>query len=153
MTQQSASPKSILIVEDSEDDYEAIIRAFEKAELTAPVLWCRTGDEAVSFLKNFSKQGAKHSEMPYFVLLDLNMPGMDGREILEFIKEDSSLKPMPVIIFTTSSNERDINRCYQSGANAYMPKPPSFSAMVDVVRSLKNYWLDTALLPTDDVRL
>jgi two-component system response regulator len=140
----------VLITEDSADDYEAILRAFEEAGLRLPTLWCRTGDEAIGFLKHLKKNGMKREEQPCFILLDLNLPGMDGREVLEYIKGDEKLKVIPVIIFTTSSNDRDIERCYAGGANAYMQKPIDFRALVKVVRSLKEYWVDTALLPTSE---
>ncbi len=139
---------SILLVEDSEDDYEATTRAFKKANLHHPVAWCQSGQEALDFLRqegDYKKEvKAQH---PDLVLLDLNMPGMDGRKTLQLIKEDNNLKKIPVIILTTSGDERDIETCYRMGANTYVQKPVNFDGLIEAIRGLKEYWFDTALLP------
>ena len=138
----------ILLVDDSEEDYEAITRALKKVGLNNPVFWCRSGDEALDFLKRRSVINGDHkTESPGLILLDLNMPGLDGHHTLQIIKEDATLKRIPVAIFTTSSNERDVHICYQMGANAYIQKPSSFKDMIIVAESIKNYWFKTALLP------
>jgi CheY-like chemotaxis protein len=135
----SGTPRSVLVVEDSADDYEVIVRAFEKAGMDAPLMWCRTGAEALDFLKN----GA----LPYFMLLDLNMPGMDGCDVLYAVKEDPRLKRLPVIVLTTSSSESDVDRCYAAGANAYVQKPPGYAALTELMSAIKRHWMDTVLLP------
>src|SRR5689334_4211565 len=99
----SPQTQSILLVEDSADDYEATIRAFKKANLHNPVTWCQSGQEAVDFLRG---KDAAHAERPGLIMLDLNMPGLDGRKTLQLIKGDNSLKRIPVIILTTSGEER-----------------------------------------------
>lgn len=140
--------QTILIVEDNEDDYEATMRAFKKANLYNPVKWCKSGQDALDLLKHdgvFKNQ--PQTDLPGLVLLDLNMPGLDGRATLKMIKSDSSLKRIPVIILTTSSDERDVGDCYQMGANTYVQKPVSFDGLIDAIKRLKEYWFEIALLP------
>src|ERR1700744_3763739 len=131
MTDALIQSQSILLVEDNQDDYEATSRAFKKANLRNPIVWCKSGQDALTFLK---QEGArKHADndlRPGLILLDLNMPGMDGRKTLGVIKQDESLKQIPVIILTTSADERDIQSCYQTGANTYVQKPVSFEALI-----------------------
>ena len=141
-------PETILLVEDSEDDYEATIRAFKKADIHNPVAWCRSGKEALDFLhQEGAYQKDRKEQHPDLVLLDLNMPGIDGRKTLQLIKEDNDLKKIPVVILTTSGDERDIQACYQMGANSYVQKPVNFDGLIEAVKRIKGYWFDTALLP------
>src|SRR4051812_5400039 len=100
----------LLLIEDSADDYEATTRAFKKANLLNPLLWCKSGEEALALLRSAQTR-------PGLILLDLNMPGLDGRKTLALIKEDAVLRHIPVIILTTSSDMRDIEECYHIGAN------------------------------------
>lgn len=151
MTTAHPSPiQLILLVEDSEDDYEATIRAFKEANLHNPVFWARSGREALDFLKREgSYKTADKVQHPGLILLDLNMPGLDGRKTLQLIKSDPSLKRLPVIILTTSSDERDVEECYQMGANTYVQKPVSFEGLIEAIKRLKEYWFEIALLPKD----
>lgn len=142
--------QSILMVEDSEDDFEATMRAFKKANLHNPVTWCRSGRDAIDFLTHEGAyKDAPKSQHPGLILLDLNMPGLDGRKTLQLIKENTSLKQIPVIILTTSSDERDVEACYQMGANTYVQKPVSFDGLIEAIKRLKEYWFEIALLPKD----
>ncbi len=134
--------KSILLVEDSEDDYEAILRASQKVGLKYPIIWCRTGQQALAYLEE-GKSGA----LPVLIFLDLNMPGLDGRKILQHIKQDAGLQHIPVIILTTSASERDVKACYQAGANSYIQKPLDYEGLTQTIRCIGDYWLETALLP------
>lgn len=138
--------QTILLVEDSEDDYEATMRAFRKANLFNPVHWSMSGQDALDFLH---QPGIVKNHGPGLILLDLNMPGLDGRSTLRLIKDDKQLKHIPVIILTTSSDERDINICYQMGANTYIQKPVTFDGLIDAIKRLKEYWFEIALLPKD----
>lgn len=140
-----SAAQRILLVEDSADDYEATIRAFKKASLYNPVDWRQSGQEALNFLRS---EGHKE-EQPGLILLDLNMPGMDGRKTLRHIKEDPSLKHIPVIILTTSTDDRDVAACYQMGANTYVKKPVTFDGLIEAIRRLRQYWFETALLPKE----
>jgi len=144
------SVQPILLVEDSADDYEATLRAFKKANLHNPVVWCSSGREAIDFLKGEGAfKGNTDKEKPGLVLLDLNMPGLDGRKTLQLIKENDKLKRIPIIILTTSSDERDVEVCYQLGANTYVQKPVSFDGLIEAIKRIKEYWFEIALLPKD----
>lgn len=142
----SQSGKLILIVEDSDEDYETAIRAFRKSGMGNPVARCGDGDEALDFLHRRGRF-AEESSVPGLILLDLNLPGADGHEVLAEIKRDERLKTIPVIVLTSSADPRDIERCYAAGANSYVRKPVSFEGFLDAVRRLKEYWFEIAVLP------
>jgi CheY-like chemotaxis protein len=133
----------ILIVDDSLDDYEATKRAFGKANLVNAIRHARSGEVALAYLQS------EEAIMPGLILLDLNMPGLDGRKTLEIIKRSPSLKKIPVVILTTSDDERDIKACYELGANTYVQKPVDFDGLISAVKRLKEYWFEIALLPKD----
>lgn len=133
----------ILIVEDSEDDFEATRRAFNKANLINPITHAFSGEEALDYLRK--DDNAK----PGLILLDLNMPGIDGRKTLEIIKQNSALRKIPVVILTTSDDERDVKACYDLGANTYIQKPVDFDGLINAIRQLKEYWFEIALLPKE----
>ena len=138
----------VLIVEDSDEDYETITRAFKKSGMGNPVVRCGDGDEALDYLRRRGKfADGKDFPFPGMILLDLNLPGTDGYEVLEEIKRDQDMKKIPVIVLTSSSDQRDIDRCYASGANSYMRKPVSFEGFVEAVQRLKEYWFEIAILP------
>lgn len=144
----SQSNTLVLIVEDSDEDYETITRAFKKSGMGNPVVRCCDGDEALDYLRHRGRfADSKASPVPGMILLDLNLPGTDGYEVLEEIKRDLGLKTIPVIVLTSSSDQRDIERCYASGANSYMRKPVSFGGFVEAVQRLKEYWFEIAILP------
>ncbi len=133
----------ILLVEDNEDDYEATVRSLKKNHFLNPIHWCRSGREALEFLKTATETGA----LPDLILLDLNMPGIDGRQVLTAIKGDAALKHIPVIILTTSNDARDVDHCYNIGASTYIQKPVSFEGLTEAIRTMKDYWFGIALLP------
>jgi CheY-like chemotaxis protein len=150
MRQPLSQSQSILLVEDNRDDYEATCRAFEKANLRNPIVWCKSGRDALDFLKREgAHEDAGIGSQPGLVLLDLNMPGMSGHRTLELIKQDAALKQIPVIILTTSADERDVEACYQAGANTYVQKPVSFEGLIEAIKRLKAYWFEIALLPKE----
>lgn len=150
MSETLSKSQSILMVEDSEDDYEATIRAFKKVSLHNPIVWCRSGRDALDFLRREGlHRNTKNGSHPGLILLDLNMPGLDGRKTLRLIKGDDALKKIPVIILTTSTDERDVEDCYQMGANTYVQKPVSFEGLIEAIKRLKAYWFEIALLPKD----
>lgn len=135
--------QSILVVEDSEDDFDATRRAFGKANLRNPIVHARSGEEALAYLQSDSQI------KPGIILLDLNMPGLDGRKTLEIIKQHIALKQIPVVILTTSDDERDVQACYTLGANTYIQKPVDFDGLIAAIRQLKEYWFEIALLPKE----
>lgn len=133
----------ILIVEDSPDDFEATKRAFAKANLRNRIQRAESGEEALKYLR------VDANPKPGIILLDLNMPGMDGRKTLEIIKQSNHLKTIPVVILTTSNDERDVQACYELGANTYIQKPVDFDGLIAAIRRLKEYWFEIAVLPKD----
>jgi CheY-like chemotaxis protein len=149
MTQQKQRNLSmILLVEDNEDDYDATMRSFKKAHFDNPVHWCKTGGDALDYLKHRGKYSSEpYAAMPALILLDLNLPGIDGRKALVFLKNDSDLKHIPVVILTTSADERDIKQCYEIGASTYIQKPVDFEGLIAAVSRIKDYWFGVALLP------
>lgn len=139
---------TILLVEDNRDDYDAVMRSFRSAHLDNPVKWCRTGQESLDYLRHegfFTQQ--PHGELPALILLDLNMPGLDGRKVLTILKQDGALKKIPVVVLTTSGDNRDVTQCYELGASTYIQKPVDFDGLVGAVRRIKEYWFGVALLP------
>jgi len=137
----------ILVVEDSAEDFLALNRAFRKQALPNPVLRCADGDEALDYLRGYGKNPAWPAGLPALVLLDLNMPGTDGREVLGAVKHDPRLHKIPVVIFSTSSNSRDIEDCYRLGANSYLTKPVSYTDLEEKIRVTMKYWLEASELP------
>lgn len=148
ITPQKLLPKSqpILIVEDSPDDFEATKRAFSKANLRNQIRHCESGESALAYLR------ADENEKPGIILLDLNMPGLDGRKTLEIIKKTDVLKKIPIVILTTSNDERDVQACYALGANTYIQKPVDFDGLIAAIRRLKEYWFEIAVLPKEGER-
>jgi len=145
---QQPSLATILLVEDSIDDYDAAVRSFKMAHLDNPVHWCKSGRDALDYLKHEGTyaQGAACA-IPALILLDLNMPGIDGRKVLAMVKQDPALKKIPVVILTTSSDERDVTQCYELGASTYIQKPVDFDGLIAAVSRIKDYWFGVALLP------
>ncbi len=139
---------SILIVEDCEEDYEFTRRAFERAGLHNALAHCWDGDEALDYLFGRGEyEGAAKPPRPTVILLDLNLPGTDGREVLQEVKNNEGLKDIPVIVLTTSTDERDIESCYSTGANTYVQKPVDATAFFEAIQRLKEYWFEVAILP------
>jgi len=135
-----------LVVEDSAEDFMALGRAFRKHALQNPVLRCADGDQALEYLQGYGKHPAWPKSLPAIILLDLNMPGTDGRAVLATLKQDVHLSSIPVIIFSTSANSRDIDDCYRMGANSYLTKPIAYADLEERIRLIINYWLDASEL-------
>ena len=131
----------VLVAEDSLDDFEATQRAFRKAGLDRKIEHLKSGEEVIAYLRT------PGNSWPSLILLDLNMPGMGGRKALELIKKDDNLKDIPVVVLTTSNYDADVRMCYALGANTYVQKPVDYDALSASIRCIKEYWLDTALLP------
>jgi CheY-like chemotaxis protein len=139
----------LLVIEDSNEDFEAFQRYVRKSDLKISIHRCIDGDEALEFLLCKGRFADSGLPRPALVVLDLNLPGMDGREILGRIKQDEDLKSIPVVILTTSNNPKDIEACYQQGVNSYIIKPMDFNRLRHNIASLIDYWFDTTVLPTD----
>jgi CheY-like chemotaxis protein len=141
-----SKPVEILIVEDNKGDVGLIEEVFEEAKIRNKLHVAEDGEEAMLFLRAEGKFSG--SPRPDIILLDLNLPKKDGREVLKEIKQDSSLKNIPVVILTTSGAEKDILRAYDLHANAYITKPLDFDQFIKVVESIGNFWLEIVKLPT-----
>ncbi len=140
----------LLIVEDSPEDYEATARAFKKANLRNPLIHCECGDDALDYL--YGRGEWETPGRPCLILLDLNLPGTSGREVLAVVKADEFLKRIPVIILTTSCDEKDIEACYDLGANSYVQKPVGLTEFMESIGRLKDYWLEISVQPKMTIR-
>lgn len=140
--------RTILLVEDNPEDYEATKRALRKAGLGNPLMRCEDGDQALDYLfRRGAYSDPATAPRPAIILLDLNMPGTDGYEVLRQIKLDDDLKAIPVIVLTTSSDERDIEVCYRAGANSFVTKPVSLDGLFQSIQRLKDFWFEIAVYP------
>lgn len=137
----------MLVVEDSAEDFTALGRAFRKYALQNPVLRCEDGDQALDYLLGYGKAVGWPQALPAIVLLDLNLPGTDGRAVLEVLKNDPRLSYIPVIVFSTSTSATDIDACYRLGANSYLAKPIEYAALEEKIRVTIQYWLEASELP------
>lgn len=141
-----STQQPLLLVEDSPEDRMATLRAFKKAGLINPIFSCVNGDDALDFLY---RRGAycdpASAPRPGVILLDLNMPGTDGREVLGDIKNNEILKTIPVIVLTTSSDSRDIETCYLAGANSYVTKPVDLPGFLLAIQRLKDWWFEVVV--------
>jgi CheY-like chemotaxis protein len=146
-------PPLLLVVEDSNEDFEAFQRYVRRSPLTIPIYRCVDGDDALAFLYRIGRYADPQSApRPGLILLDLNLPGTDGREVLRKIKQDETLKLIPVVIFTTSNNPKDIEACYRWGVNSYIVKPMNFNRLKHSIQILIDYWFGTTALPTSVIR-
>jgi CheY-like chemotaxis protein len=137
----------ILIAEDDADDRFLIRTAFEEKGFNDKIEFVENGVELLAFLQNITAGAKGEQQLPGFILLDLNMPKKDGREVLKEVKQHPLYKKIPVIVFTTTRNEVEIKRCYELGANTYIVKPISFEALLKVVDDIQSYWFQTASIP------
>ena len=145
----STNSPYLLVVEDSDEDFEALNRVLNKhCDLRVPLKRCCDGDEALDLLYHKGDYAEiEISARPSLILLDLNMPGSSGREVLQQVKQDEQLKVIPVVVFTTSSNPGDIDTCYRYGANSYLIKPMNIQQLKSSVCLLLNYWFEVTRLP------
>ena len=142
-----AKPMEVLLVEDSAGDVRLTREALKDAKVHVHLQVASDGIEAMAFL---NREG-QHVDAPRpdLILLDLNLPKKDGRQVLEEIKQSPSLKSIPVVILTTSASEADILRSYMLHANCYITKPVDLNGFLDVVKSIDNFWLSVVKLPRE----
>jgi two-component system response regulator len=132
----------ILLVEDNPDDVDLTIRAFKKSNVANDVVVARDGVEALDYLFATGAHAGRNADaLPQLVLLDLKLPRMDGLQVLERIRNHAKTKLLPVVILTSSTEERDLVKGYALGANSYVKKPVDFQEFVEAVRQLGLYWL------------
>jgi two-component system, chemotaxis family, response regulator Rcp1 len=140
-------PIELLLVEDSEPDVRLTKEALNEAKVKNRLWVVEDGVEAMEFLRN----EGRHADVPRpdLILLDLNLPRKDGRQVLSEIKADELLRRIPVVILTTSKNEEDVLRAYDLHANCYITKPVDFNRFMEVVKSVEDFWLTVVRLPND----
>ncbi|MFN3580632.1 MAG: response regulator [Pseudomonas sp.] len=138
----------ILVADDDHDDCLLTREAFEDSQVAPTLDFVHDGEQLMNYLLHRPPyEDAKKYPLPGLILLDLNMPRMDGREALTEIKQHPLLRRIPVIVLTTSSSEQDIAQSYQCGVNSFITKPVTYSGLVDMVNLLSRYWLDMVKLP------
>jgi CheY-like chemotaxis protein len=140
-----AKPMEVLLVEDSPGDLRLTREAFKDAKVLINLHVASDGTEAMAFLKRDG--GHTNAPRPDLILLDLNLPKKDGREVLQEIKQSPTLKSIPVVILTTSASDADILRSYLLHANCYITKPVDLKGFLNVVKSIDNFWLSVVKLP------
>lgn len=144
----STQIRHLLMVEDSDEDFTATLRALRQDVLLLEVYRCVTADEALDYLHQRGAFNPPHlAPRPNLILLDLNLPGTDGRDLLTHIKGDEQLREIPVVVLTTSNNPKDVHDCYRRGANSYQIKPVNYPSFKQSIQQLITYWLQTATLP------
>ena len=139
---------NILLVEDNEGDIILTKEALFDAKIINDVRVVRDGEEAINYL-NHAKNREKY-ELPDLILLDINLPKIDGKEVLSFIKNDTILKIIPVVMLTTSSSEMDINDAYNNHANCFIIKPVDINKFFNVVKMIENFWISIVKLPVKE---
>jgi CheY-like chemotaxis protein len=148
MAPKRRNPAVILLVEDSPADQELIRRALEKLTIRKELRIVEDGEEALAYLFRRGKYKAPASSpKPDLLLLDLNLPRVNGYQVLEEIRADSKLRPMPVLVLTTSHQEKDIIRSYELGCNSFFTKPAGLDQLTGLVQAIEKYWFETAVLP------
>jgi len=150
MTQASmiSRPIEILLVDDNLDDIDLMKEALKDTKTLLRLKEVYDGEQALAYLR---KQGAyTDAATPDLILLDLNMPKKDGREVLSEIKSDTSLNEIPVVVLTTSRSEDDVATAYKLHANCYISKPVDFNQFMEVVRSIESFWLSIVMLPATE---
>jgi CheY-like chemotaxis protein len=146
VSHSAVHPIEILLVEDSPADTGLAQEVLRDAKVANVVHAVDNGDDAIAFVRRTGRFADK--PRPDLVLLDLNLPGRDGREVLEEIKEDPELRTIPVIVLTTSAEAIDVERAYKSYVNAYITKPLNLDAFASVARSIEDFWLTMVRLPS-----
>ena len=142
---QRNRPVEILLVEDSPSDTDLTIEALQAGDIPCNLSHVEDGVEAMEFLNR--KNSYAGAPRPDLILLDLNLPRKDGREVLAELKLDPDLRTIPVVVLTTSKDDRDISQAYQLQANCYIAKPVDFEQFVSVLRAIEHFWLEVAALP------
>jgi CheY-like chemotaxis protein len=135
----------ILLVEDNEGDIVLTLEALKEAKLKNKISVVRNGEEALDFV--YRKGRFSDVEIPQLILLDINLPKIDGKEVLYNIKTDPDLKKIPVVILTTSSSEKDILDAYNNYANCYITKPVDLDKFINVIHTIEDFWISIVQLP------
>jgi CheY-like chemotaxis protein len=139
-------PIHILLVEDNEGDIVLTTEALEEGKVANSLSVVKDGWEAIQYLEK--NDGYEDAEEPNLVLLDINLPKVNGHEVLKHIKTSDSLKHIPVIMLTTSSDQNDINKSYQNHSNCYITKPVEVNKFIEVISTIENFWISIVQLPS-----
>jgi CheY-like chemotaxis protein len=144
----AGDPAPLLVVEDSAADFRMLKRLMRKMAVQSPIYRCQTGDEALELMYRTGRyESAEPISQPEMIMLDLNLPGTDGRAVLTKLKQDQNFAKIPIIIFTCSSTPNDIEFCYQQGANGYLVKPVDVTELTQKVQAFVDYWLGANTSP------
>ena|SRR5258708_1257998 len=135
---------NILLIEDNEGDILLTTEAFEDSKIVNSITAIRDGKEAISFFEALTKK----EEIPHMVLLDINLPKVNGHEVLMYIKNNEKYKSIPVIILTTSSAEKDILQSYKNYANCYITKPIDVSDFIKAITKIEDFWINIVSIPS-----
>jgi CheY-like chemotaxis protein len=136
-----AARKTILVVDDCEEDKFLLKRAFGKAGINVPIVFVSDGQEALDYL------GGKEKPCPHLMLLDLKMPKLDGFDVLRWLQKQDGLRRLPVAVLTSSSQEKDVNRAYDLGANSYLVKPGELKDYAQLAEKVRDYWMELNFPP------
>lgn len=137
----------ILLIEDSPADVRIIQRALSEGKIAHALTVLADGRKAIDYLEQFLGPAVDRKAMPDLILLDLNLPGLDGCQVLSHIKSNGDLRQIPVVMLTTSQQDDDILRTYRAGANSYLQKPSEYARYRDMVSALQTYWQEMSLRP------
>jgi two-component system response regulator len=141
------SKRCILVADDDIDDQFMLKEAFASLNFDGEIQCVENGEELLDYLNNKGKYKGTSFLLPKLILLDLNMPKIDGRQCLKIIKANADLCKIPIIIFSTSNNPEDISQSYELGANSYVIKPYSYNELIEVVDIIKKYWFSAVKIP------
>jgi two-component system, response regulator len=150
--------RTILLVEDNANDVELTLRAFEKTSIASRIVVARDGEEAIQYLlaggtastaasNEVDGAAANRDPLPALVLLDIKLPKIDGLGVLRRLRADTRTRRLPVVVLTSSKEERDVITCYELGANSFVRKPIDFAEFIDAARQLSHYWLGLNEMP------
>ena len=143
----------ILVVEDNDEDFDMLQMTFQGAAIPNPLFRCAEGEEALEFLHQTGRYAdSPNAPRPGLILLDLNLAGLDGRQVLEHVKNDVQLKSIPVLVFSTSDNPKDVQSAYANGASGYLLKPVDLQRFERMIQLFKEFWLDHVVMPEAEVR-
>lgn len=137
----------IIMVDDDADDRFLVQAAFEDNDLNPNIEFFENGDSLLTFLNT------NLHNLPQLILLDLNMPGKSGNDVIKSIKANNDLKLIPIIVFSTSKTPCDVNQAYANGANSYIVKPSGYEQLKTVIKNIQDYWINTTCLPENNFKL
>ncbi len=141
---KNVAPAFLLVVEDSDEDFDTVLEAARRTGVQHEIRRAASGDEGLRLMDEWERE---RQPLPVLVLLDLNTPGADGRDVLLALRANPRLRPLPLVVLSTSHNPRDLEFCYNNGANAFHTKPLDYPAHLILLEQIFAYWLIAAVLP------